>query len=427
MTCTVTGFVEKLLELRSKVDAFIAAELAKLNAPEWVEIKWTEVERLQRTGASVRHKKRGSADDNFIDREPRSYDGICSNGNVTYQVDLKTVPDGVALYEPDWVEVSAADLAFLDHSKVHTQVRKGPENIWTDRLWGGILPIPHQLQADRKTFPTGYEPTKLTPNVIEWDHEHVSTPCLFSPLVPPRKMSAGKWHIVATRTEASEPQQDEPTKPEPTRKTVTMTADEFLRQLVSAPNMVRFASYRGGEGRFYLYRIDSGLFRSVHAFGSDVRVDLCHFFQVGPYEVGEIETKPVEPTWLPCTREEAESHPGESEITWGTKNQWASITNTMTSLGPVIEFHRSVLRLSERPEYRTRAEVDKWVKVPWGDAEELRNNGATVEHVPVDGMASWVGSALVYWPVKPPLFKFRADRTTLPPGYVLGVGFVEPK
>jgi len=69
----------------------------------------------------------------------------------------------------------------------------------------------------------------------------------------------------------------------------------------------------------------------------------------------------------------------------------------------------------------------EWVKVPWGDAEELRNAGATVEYVQADCVAFWVASAPGYWPAKPSLFKFRADRSTLPAGYVLGVGFAEAK
>jgi hypothetical protein len=230
-----------------KVDQFIETELARLNAPEWVEVKWTEVERLQKAGARIQLKKRGSSDENFVDREPCGYEWICRGDVVEYQVDLKTVPVGVALYEPDWVDVFPGEVRRVQGLGIRVQC-KNPNKDGDDFEYHPVdewIGCPDwRFRADRKTFPAGFE---LSPKVKS------------------------------------------------------------------------------------------------------------------------------EPNWLPCTREEAEANPGDSEC-WSIN------------------------------EYRTRAKLDRWVRVPHYEANRLRREGAKLET---------------------DVFSYKVDRSTLPAGYVLGVGFVE--
>jgi len=76
-----------------------------------------------------------------------------------YRVDLRTVPDRVALYEPDWVEVFAHQIQELDQLEVSTRYRKSTYHNWICRLYGGYAPDGYLYQADRNTFPAGYVPS----------------------------------------------------------------------------------------------------------------------------------------------------------------------------------------------------------------------------------------------------------------------------
>jgi len=104
--------------------------------PAWATLKWTEVERLDKAGAHVQWSRHHITGEKPEWRERDGNDqGAAGFANLAYRVDLRTVPDGVELYEPDWVEIV---------------VGGGPGE---------------KYRADRKTFPAGYEanPSPETP------------------------------------------------------------------------------------------------------------------------------------------------------------------------------------------------------------------------------------------------------------------------
>ena len=147
-----------IVSAAAKVDAFIAAELEKLE-PEWVEIKPSEVERLRKAGARVRHEMSEEIVKNIMGDVVARVPGaeLCV-------VDLKTVPVGVKLYEQEWIDVPWIDVEALQRGGASVQ---GKEDL-IDSEFIDRLPCRYEsidktgtskYRADRKTCPDGYRPT----------------------------------------------------------------------------------------------------------------------------------------------------------------------------------------------------------------------------------------------------------------------------
>jgi hypothetical protein len=152
---------DELLELKKvseKVDAFIATELKKLE-PDWVEVKWTEVDRLRKAGVHVPHT-------NALLGLLVPHGDAPGVGGFTYHVDVKTVPAGVNLYEPEWIDVPWQDVERLQRGGARVQVKPGwccPSVEYSERSTGNYELIRAEngalYRADRKTCPDGYRPT----------------------------------------------------------------------------------------------------------------------------------------------------------------------------------------------------------------------------------------------------------------------------
>ena len=148
-----------IVSAAAKVDAFIASELAKLE-PEWVEVKWTEVERLCGRGCVVQFM---SSREKWETLDGQHWDESGVSGN-RYQVDKKTVPAGVKLYEQEWIDVPWIDVEALQRGGARVQ---GKEDL-IDSEFIDRLPCRYEsidktgatkYRADRKTCPDGYGPT----------------------------------------------------------------------------------------------------------------------------------------------------------------------------------------------------------------------------------------------------------------------------
>lgn len=195
--------LDELASLQSicaQVDAFIAAELAKLE-PEWVEIKPSEVERLRKAGARVRHEMSEEIVKNIMGDVVARVPGaeLCV-------VDLKTVPAGVNLYKPEWIDVPWIDVSSLGRFK--SCIRAKVNGAWLSlddycKRFNRIHDT-HKWQADRKTCPPGYEPTK--PEAATADETKLlSTLCTKDPYDTEKGvycsgvLEPGAWKIVAVR------------------------------------------------------------------------------------------------------------------------------------------------------------------------------------------------------------------------------------
>jgi hypothetical protein len=151
---------DELLELKKvseKVDAFIATELKELE-PEWVEIKPSEVGRLRKAGANVRHVMSEDVVKGLLGNVIARVHGaeLCA-------VDVKTVPPGVKLYEPEWIDVPWQEVEELDKRGATTMARAADcrTDDWVSRgaLRGYTGSSKFTYRADRKTCPDGYRPT----------------------------------------------------------------------------------------------------------------------------------------------------------------------------------------------------------------------------------------------------------------------------
>lgn len=144
-----------------QVDAFIESELAAMNKPNWVDVKWTEVERLSSRGARVQYQVRITG---WRDREAFSF----GRGGVScgiYRVDTKTVPDGVELYEPQWVNVSWDKVERIAKTETRIQTFDSSEGNWDERpemLKGKHGSSFTKYRFDAKTLPVGLSVEQVT-------------------------------------------------------------------------------------------------------------------------------------------------------------------------------------------------------------------------------------------------------------------------
>jgi hypothetical protein len=150
-TSTHLALQVELYSICKQVDAFIGSELAAMNEPNWVDVQWTEVERLEKAGACVEilgiyhHWNRRHADFRYT----------TGFSNDRYRIDLKTVPVGINLYEPEWVAVPWRDVEMLVKCRTTVQLRGYAG--WAPKTSGDGHPQ-WDYQADAKTFPAGYIP-----------------------------------------------------------------------------------------------------------------------------------------------------------------------------------------------------------------------------------------------------------------------------
>jgi len=158
-----TGF-SALLELHAickQVDAFIESELAEINKPNWVDVQWTEVERLEKAGAHVQYK---TYDSRWTDRR-YSDQRTVGDRLTSYQVDLNTVPAGVALYEQEWVNIDWDKVERIAKTETEIQVFDVGAQEWVDRpncCRGDKGDLVINYRFDAKTLPDGLSVEQVT-------------------------------------------------------------------------------------------------------------------------------------------------------------------------------------------------------------------------------------------------------------------------
>jgi hypothetical protein len=147
-------------------------EIKEALEPNWQPVKWTEVERLENAGCRVQYSSLLKSTQAWHDRDS-PYKGGIGCPESEYRVDMNTVPDGMELYEPEWVDVHWRNVTDLLSAPVDVQFESANGDwisldskpiIGSERTWfqGGV--DGNKYRADRKTFPVGFEmkPVRVT-------------------------------------------------------------------------------------------------------------------------------------------------------------------------------------------------------------------------------------------------------------------------
>lgn len=158
--CDAMDTQAEIHDICKKVDAFIESELAAMNEPNWVDVKWTEVERLARSGASLQwlHSYSGL----FRVLPSSKEESEVGIDGVRYQVDTRTVPIGVNLYEPEWVPVSWLYVDHLLFSGTTVEYHVQDTGEWVKKLNGPGFRA-DSYRGDKKTFPAGHAKLNISP------------------------------------------------------------------------------------------------------------------------------------------------------------------------------------------------------------------------------------------------------------------------
>lgn len=159
---TVWDDLLKLKAITDQVDAFIAAETARIEADEeaarWIAVPWQDVRFLTDTGAIVQWKSQ---------REwSVKYDWIpCKSGRdghpdtPEYRADKRTLPSGYDPGKPRWVEIERSDVVRLERVGCAIRLRSTIDEDndgWGPRLIIGAVASNHcDYQVDIHTIPSG--------------------------------------------------------------------------------------------------------------------------------------------------------------------------------------------------------------------------------------------------------------------------------
>lgn len=139
---------------RYQVDKKTVSAGVKLYEPNWTDVRWTEVERLARLSVDMQ------ASDTGANGPWWSGDHLCGVDatETKYRVDAKTVPDGVALYEPDWTPIhwTDADVLVKAGATVEMDIKNTPRFGWARKPTGAGACSTMQYRVDAKTVPDGF-------------------------------------------------------------------------------------------------------------------------------------------------------------------------------------------------------------------------------------------------------------------------------